>query len=56
MVSIWKTFCSMCDGHYRESGRSLEARCREVPLYVVICPVAIHIIYRKKFKWSLENF
>ena len=34
MVSIWKTFRSMRDGRYRESGRSSEARCREVPLYI----------------------
>ena len=33
MVSIWKTFRSMRDGRCRESGRSSEARCREVPLY-----------------------
>ena len=33
MVSIWKTFRSMHDGCCRESGRSSEARCREVPLY-----------------------
>ena len=33
MVSIWKTFRSMRDGRCRESGRSLEARCREVSLY-----------------------
>ena len=35
MVSIWKTFRSMRDGHCRESGRSSEARCREVPLYII---------------------
>ena len=34
MVSIWKTFRSMRDGRCRESGRSSEARCREVPLYI----------------------
>ena len=36
MVSIWKTFRSMRDGRCRESGRSSEARCREVPLYTLI--------------------
>ena len=34
MVSIWKTFRSMRDGHCRESGSSSEAPCREVPLYL----------------------
>ena len=32
MVSVWETFRSMREGRCRESGRSLEARCREVPL------------------------
>ena len=41
MVSIWKTFRSMRDGHCRESGHSSEARCREVPLYpLALCSVA----------------
>ena len=31
-IIIWKTFRSMRDGRCRESGRSSEARCREVPL------------------------
>ena len=36
MVSIWRTFRSMRDGRCRGSGRSLEARCREAPLYIQI--------------------
>ena len=41
MVSIWKTFRSMRDGRCRESGRSSEARCREVPLYLYFIPHAM---------------